>query len=63
MPLMNSAIAQIRNNSQTIPIIVLTTEDCPLENGQNGLEATAYLSKPVKLKQLVSTIERLLSAK
>ncbi len=63
MNIMNSAIAQIRAHSQVIPIIALTTEDCPLENGQNGLEANAYLSKPVKLKQLVSTIERLLSTK
>ncbi|WP_341731700.1 PAS domain S-box protein [Microcoleus sp. EPA2] len=59
------AIGQIRSDRQfaNIPIIVLTTL-AMARDGERCLQAGAnhYLTKPVKLKQLVSTIQDLLAS-
>jgi predicted ATPase/signal transduction histidine kinase/CheY-like chemotaxis protein len=66
MPKVNGleAIQQIRGDHNNIPIIALTALAMP-EDRERCLKAGAneYLSKPVQLRQLASTIQQLLGTK
>jgi two-component system chemotaxis response regulator CheY len=67
MPIMDGLklVSMIRKDEQykTIPIIVVTTEGAEEDrNAGLALGANAYVSKPVKTGELLSTINQLLKA-